>query len=124
MVCSRWKINVKCLGTLEPLDTFGRARYDIFLVFRVATGGYCAKLWARESAVDDPIVNMHDQEMGAVEWYCLVLIVLYISTQSTALSRTYIYSSVPWSCLFECTNANQAAVADCFRPSSIVVVQK
>ena len=72
------------------------------------------------------IVNMHDQEMVAVKWYCLVLIDLFISIPSTALFRTYIYSSVPWSWVFGYTKsyANPAAVADCFRPSSIVVVQK
>ena len=67
---------------------------------------------------------MHDQEMGAVKWYCLVLIDLFISTPPTALFRAYIYSSVSWSCLFQYTYANPAAVADCFRPSPIVVVQK
>ena len=45
-------------------------------------------------------MKMHDQEMGAVKWYCLVLDDLFISTPSAALFRTYIYSSVPWSCLF------------------------
>ena len=51
-----------------------------------------------------------------MKWYCLVLIDVFISTPSTALFRTYIYSSVPWSCLFEYTYANPAAVADCFPP--------
>ena len=67
---------------------------------------------------------MHDQEMGAVKWYCLVLIDLFISTPPAALFGTDIFSSVPWSCLFGYTYANPAAVADCFCLSSIVVVQK
>ena len=40
----------------------------MFLLFRVITNGYYTKLWAPNSAVDDKIVNMHDQEMGAEEW--------------------------------------------------------
>ena len=35
-----------------------------------------------------------------------------------------ISSSVPWSSLFEYIYANLAAIADCFRPSSIVVAHK
>ena len=59
-----------------------------------------------------------------MKWYCLVLIDPFISIPPAAPFGTYIFSSVPWSCLFGYTYANQAAVADCFRPSSIVVVQK
>ena len=59
-----------------------------------------------------------------MKWYFLVLIDLFTSTPSTALFRTYTNSSVPWSYLFKYTYVNMAAVADCFLPFSIVVVQK
>ena len=50
------------IGTSELLDTFGRARYDIFLLFGLVTSGYWTQSWATNGSVDETIVKMHDQE--------------------------------------------------------------
>ena len=47
-----------------------------------------------DGSVDEKIVQMHDQEMTAVKWYCLVLDDLLISTPTAGLFKTYLYSVV------------------------------